>query len=479
MPPLRSVADVEVAVCQQGSVCEQPAISPALTAAQQRLEKLRCAYRPNQIERPTPIGAEAKIERSGKVEVGRFESPQSVPTHGRIKPTTLPGHLGWNSAPAAQAYRLAFKNQQKKQEEAARLHKSADFSPLPPPQRHAPTQNCGTAADSTNGSATNTAVSEQSIKLLPDIALAILRNKLASPGRIWFLLRHIDKNGKGWISAETARSTLTQKSSPLAVCGERQLRNLLTAGDDTFWERDGERIWLKSMAKVAAILGLTRLNGRPVKLPLGVLLESIGTVRAHLYATFHSSRSHRGKATDEQQGKPISRRTLKTLCSATRRTQRLYEKRVGVSHQANYAIGQPHSTEEEHEQAWQHGHAVFRFHDRKGLVGRSGERYIAWQLPNSYTGPHAIQSKGYQRRLNRQLADLLNEGITGNGEKPTIKKLESAFRTAVFYRNGSKAAQVYNRTPDQALYWQSRLGHSQRFRIWHTLPALNRRKMAV
>jgi hypothetical protein len=234
------------------------------------------------------------------------------------------------------------------------------------------------------------------------------------------------------------------------------------------------------VAKVAAVLGLSRLNGRAVRLPVSILFESIGNVRAHLYAAFHSGRSGQDARTDNQ-SKPISRTTLKALSSATRRTQRLYEKRVGIRRQCNYAIGQLHTAEGEQNLAWQKGQAAFRFNDKKGFVGKSGQQYLAWQLPNSYEGPHDTLSKGYQRRINRQLADLLNEGITGNGEKEagnsaekTIDNAETAFRTPIFYRNGSAAAKVYNRTPDQDLYWRSRLQH-RRFGLWHSLPALDRK----
>ena len=459
-PPLRSVAGTELAVYQQPSVIRQIAVSPALAAAQQKLESLRDAYRPDQIERPALNGA------SNEIKVGRTKTLDLPKVHNS-RPNSLPKHLGWHSGPATRAYHLAVRNQVKGHVENRPSPIPLNSAPSPPPRLPASPDYLP-------------AVSEQSLNLPPDIALAILRNKLAAPGRVWLLLRHLDEQGKGWISAAAARKELTQKQSALAVCSGRQLRNLLTAGDGIFWERDEARIWLKSMARVAAELGLSCLNGRPVKLPLSTLLESIGTVRAHLYATFHSGRSCQTSETGEHEGAPISRKTLENLCAATRRTQQLYEKRVGVQRQYNYAVGPPYSTAEEQNLAWQHGRAVFRFKDRKGVIGKSGQDYLARQLPNSYDGPHEVQSKGYQWRVNRQLADLLNEGITGNGRLANEKdEAETASRTRVFYRNGSKAAEVYNRDPDQDLYWQSRSGRTgsnNRFRIWHTLPALDKEK---
>jgi hypothetical protein len=451
------LAREKLAAARQVIVGCQLTVSPALAAAQQKLERLRLAHRPDQNLRPTPT----------IVQVGRFQSPRySNPNALQTRPKCLPAHLGWNSAPVTKAYRLAMKNQ---------ARQAGNDTPAIPPAPPALLAPLATAAPT---------ISELSLKLSPDIALAILRKKLASPGRIWLLLRHIDDEGRGWVSAEMARKRLTGKKSDAAVCSGRHLRNLLAAGDGIFWRRDGERIWLKSMAKVAAVLGLSRLNGRAVRLPVSILFESIGSVRAHLYAALHSSRSGQsggGDARNDNQSQPISRTTLKALSSATRRTQRLYEKRVGIKRQCNYAIGPVHTAEGEQNLAWQKGQAAFRFNDKKGFVGKSGQQYLAWQLPNSYEGPHSTLSKSYQRRINRQLADLLNEGITGNGEKKagnsaekTIDNAEMAFRTPIFYRNGSTAAKVYNRTPDQALYWRSRLQH-RRFSLWHSLPAISRK----
>ncbi|MCZ7668743.1 MAG: hypothetical protein M5U34_16865 [Chloroflexi bacterium] len=61
-------------------------------------------------------------------------------------------------------------------------------------------------------------------------------------------------------------------------------------GEGLFWQRDKERIWLRSAGKVAANLDVRQLNGRPVAVPVKHLLGSIGEARAYLYATFHAGR---------------------------------------------------------------------------------------------------------------------------------------------------------------------------------------------
>ncbi len=441
------------------------AVSSELAVAQRKLEQFRQAFRRDYIKRqPTPV------------KHGRSHSPKSLQNHetrpfgnrDSCLPKTLPSHLGWHSAPATRAYRAALRNQALGKEISV-------CPPIKLPQKGGDKSTFPRNSPSDSQTVNNTTIS-----VPPDLALAILREKLAAPGRIWLLLRQLDSQGKGWVTAETAREKLTNKQTPLFVCGKRQLRNLLAAGESIFWERDNKCIWLKSLAKVAVELGVTRFNGRSVQLPLPVLLQSIGTVRAHFYATLHSSRSKPSATSGAVQNKPISRKTLKTLSSATRRTQRLYEKRAGIRQQNHFALGSHFTAEGEQDLAWQLGRAYFRFKDHKGLVGPAGQRYLAWQLPNSYDGPHDIDSKSHQRRINRQLTDLLTIGITGNGEGVSEKTdtmtmdATDGYRKTMFYQDGSKAAKHYNRQP-QDLYWQSRVGRTGygngRFRLWHSLPA--------
>jgi hypothetical protein len=129
------------------------------------------------------------------------------------------------------------------------------------------------------------------VKLYPDIGLAMLRRELTAPGRLWLLLRLLDRAGEGRLRIVVIEEAITNPDSPHRLCGQRQLRNLLKAGEGLFWTRDREWLWLRSAAKVAYGLGTTRLTGRPVALPLSVLLGGIGDFRAQLYAAFHSGRS--------------------------------------------------------------------------------------------------------------------------------------------------------------------------------------------
>jgi hypothetical protein len=308
--------------------------------------------------------------------------------------------------------------------------------------------------------------------LYPDVAAALLRKDLCAPGRVWLLLRHLDMDGRGWVSASTAREQLTKKNAPLRICGWRQLRNLLARGDGLFWARDDGpasegRIWLRSLCKVAAALGIARLRIRPVALPLPILLESIGTVRAHFYASYHSGRTR---------NKPIARQTLSDLTGVSRRMQHAYEERAGVKSQENWAVGPEYTKKAAQECAWEHGRAVFRLKDRRGKSGQPGQTYLAWQLPNSYVGPHKPLATTRKKRANRKLVDLFNKGITGNGKKEVGSKGASQDARPIeprFYERGAAAARAYNRSAQNDLCWQSPTTYGQ-YRVWHVLPAQSR-----
>jgi hypothetical protein len=203
-------------------------------------------------------------------------------------------------------------------------------------------------------------------------------------------------------------------------------------------------------------LGVRRLVGRPVGLPVSALLGSIGDARAHLYATFHSGRAKEAtnyelRATSSEDysslvtrhsslGAPVSRDTLAALSGACARSQVAYERRAGVCSRSNIALGERVAAgmpagPAEQERAWQRGRALFRLRDHRGLHGRPGATYLAWRLPNAF-GPargHQQRPKGRQKRINRQLADLFTKGMTGNGER--IEKR--------FFASGAAAVRNY------------------------------------
>jgi len=404
----------------------QTAVSPALALAQEKLLRLRQAL-------------DAKNSQGKSLawgDRGRFPSPPLSSLFEQI--IHLPPHLGWESAQATAVLR-----QEEKRDVCDAVHDVHQ----PTIRRHA---------------SRSTPQKERTpfIKVYPSLAQGIIREGQAAAGRVWLLLRYLDENGRGWVTEFEAQMHLTTKTSPTRIFGKRQWRNIIKKGDGIFWQRENGRLWLNSVGKTAAALGVWQLNGQPVKLPVSGLTGKIGTVRAHLYAAFHSSRTV-VRSGDQPQSKPIARASLSARFNISPRTQRSYERKARIKSHKNYAVGAKNASGRTEKAAWQHGTAVFPFVDHLGKHGRPGASYLAWQLPNHYFGPHPAACRGQQKRINRELADLFMKGMTGNDNESVDKN------TRRFCDNGRLAAKVYNQNQAaQDVYWRSP-GKN----IWHVLEA--------
>jgi hypothetical protein len=315
----------------------------------------------------------------------------------------------------------------------------------------------------------------------------MLRQGQESAGRVWLMGRYLDGAGRGVLRIEIIKEQITNKNSNLYLCGKRQLRNLLRQGEGVFWTRDKESIWLRSATRVAAALGVDRLTGRPVALPLSALVEGIGLFRAHLYAAFHSGRAKDGtlKATAAARGAggasamPIARATLARISGVGRSSQRAYEARLGLKREANFAVGEVETEVRQEERAWRQGGALFELKDYRGQQGQEGRTYLAWQLPNSYAGQHPQRPKGRQKRINRQLQDLVMKGMPGNeegkaggrgpeGRGPGGWGLAEAKR---YFANGRLAGRSFSRrraSEQGDCYWRGRRGGNGRYALWHS-----------
>ncbi len=306
----------------------------------------------------------------------------------------------------------------------------------------------------------------------------MLRQEQEAAGRVWLISRFLDREGCGVLRIDNIIQSFTVKSSAHYLCGKRQLRNLLRAGEGIYWTRDKERLWLRSAACVAAALGVERLTGQPVALPLSALLSGIGAFRAHLYAAFHSGRA---KSEARRSAMPIARDTLAGLSGVGRTSQRTYEARVGIQPLANFAIGEAATEGRQEERAWRQGQAVFTLQDYDGQQGRQGKTYLAWQLPNSYTGQHTLRPKGRQKRINRQLQDLVMKGMPGNegdlagrpaAGQPATARRRPVVATKRYYPNGRAAGQRRPQSGTEAAgpcYWREQGVGNGRFALWHAL----------
>ncbi len=447
----------------------ETAVSPALASAQERLLELRQSLLLSKAQTTGDLDqTPPKNKQFFNAETQRRR--ENISLQKQVE--QLPLHLGWESAGITAVLRQPVTPSSTTVSIPTQTisHKSAKTQRKPREERGAV------------------------VKVYPNVAQGILREGHAAAGRVWLLLRYLDENGRGWFTEAEAQSFFTSKNisteqnnqntdhgirntlslapNPHYLFGKRQWCNILKKGTGIFWQRENGRLWLNSVSKTAAALGVWQLTGRPVQLPITTLTGKIGTVRAHLYATFHSSRTVAQSGDLSQQPKPIARETITAQFNISPRTQRSYERKARVKSHKNYAIGKKETSESTKEAAWQHGSAAFSLTDHLGKNGRSGTTYLAWQLPNHYFGPHQQACRGQQKRINRELADLFMKGMTGNDNESVDRKssltaearLEKGFPRR-FCANGAAAAKVYNRSQaNQDVYWRS-----TREGVWHVL----------
>jgi len=162
---------------------------------------------------------------------------------------------------------------------------------------------------------------------------------------------------------------------------------------------------------------------------------------------------------------PIARETMAELSGVGRSSQRAYEERVGVEVQANFAVGDISTKENQENRAWVQGQALFELKDYRGQQGKKGKTYLAWQLPNTYIGQHRRRPRGRQKRINRKLKDLVMKGMPGNvGGTSELRQPEK-----IYYPNGKLAAKAYGRDTERELYWKRHRTGNGRFDLWQQL----------
>jgi hypothetical protein len=404
-------------------------------AANQRLLHLREQYQKNKAGNQTEhVNAPVDDHPPWK------ESVPSEKTGNVVSLVTrLPSHLGWESEPASQVIRAALGQNKSEPDPVADEQLRADHPSFRSMAdgSYPGGQPLGVSEKTQTGSQLWPPLDGDTIKHYPSIGIAALKAEQAAIYRVWLMCRYLDVAGRGWLPVQDVRVQLSGKESKLRLFCWRRLRQILGQGHEQFWTWDKiqGRIWLFGAARVAAHLDVERLSGKPVALPVKTITAGIGDFKAHLYGAWHSGR---------KTNNPISRNAQETITGIPERTQRHYCKIAKVERKSNIAIGKKHTPQNVEETAWQHSRAVFDFVDSQGKQGRKGGHYLAWHLPNSYSGPHQQAPKGRMRKINRKLAGLVTKGAQGNdGEK--VEKL--------YFANGKEAVQAVKRNTGKDKYW--------------------------
>jgi len=379
--------------------------SPALLAANERLMAKRAAAGISAPAQPAPTKG-------------------SGPAVGL--PVALPPHLGWGSPAETQLLRqdqLTVNNQQS-------------------------TVNNQQSTVNSQQSAIRNPQSEQTIHIYPTLAQAMLRQGEAAAGRLWWLLREQVKDCGGHLSQAEAISLATHHWQLFKT--PRRVRQLLAAGDGLFWTVNGRGIWLHGVARVAAALGVTRLQGKRVQMPASQLSGSLKQAKAALRATFFAAKP-----------KTISRHTESSLTGLCRRTLQNYDALpTGVKQQENIAIGSRCSQEAAQETAWKRGCASFTFVDSQGKLGPAGASYLAWQMANSYHSAYPTVAKGRQRRINQQLSDLVKHRGQGTAAERFVP---------LYHQNGVCAVKAFERQPAHDAYYPKPASIIRRTGLWFVL----------
>ncbi len=343
-------------------------------------------------------------ERAARNKAGKKTSTSSrIDEHSRetvsAETPVLPTHLGWGSAALSGAVR--------------RANAPEPVNPTPPP-----------VSESIQPPDITHSVKDETVTVHPSLLAAILKQEQTAVGRVWLLARHVDIQGRGWLSIDELRQQLTGKTSPRRISGWRRLRQILQQGDGVFWQRDDRnRLWLRSTVKVAQALDLERFADSPVVLPLTTLLSPIKDIRAAFYATFHAGRD----------GQPISRQTLTEITGVSERAQRNYDTHLNVKRVKNFALLYADASAEDF--YWKNRRAAFQFTDKHGKQGPPGQTYWAQRLPNSYHAPYQQLETNGTKSLNRRLKhDLAKHGTQGNGFERYPK---------LFYTDGKQAGRVH------------------------------------
>ena len=176
----------------------------------------------------------------------------------------------------------------------------------------------------------------------PSLAAAFMASKhLAPVGRLWLLLRSWDSAGQGCYTLDQVYRAFSVEGSAWHVADRRQVQRLIKAGAGTFWTlRDyhGGRyhgLQMTGPAGVAAALGLDRLAGRPVTVPVADLLGGMHSTNAALFAVVVTLRRPRRRGAGLR---PVTRRTLAGMTGRAASTQRTYSKTARIEAQTNYVI---------------------------------------------------------------------------------------------------------------------------------------------
>lgn len=274
-----------------------------------------------------------------------------------------------------------------------------------------------------------TAAGAATVRIYPDLTALAHKARRDPECRLYLVAKSLDAAGSGWIGLPALRSILA------GVYTDRRLRQVLAAGEGVFWTRNEklDRLSLPGPGKVIAELGGGRMASRPVLVNQADLLGGIKKYRA--VAVFGAFLSGRRRADN-----PISQPAIRDAIGIAESTQRTYYTAAGVAARRGIKLGGVATAARLEEAHWKHGRSVFKFVDWIGKHGKPRQSYIAHSIGNVYTLPDRERpSWGRYRKINAVLDSSKNPG-----------RVKSA---RVYFATGGAAWRAYNRCNLERAYY--------------------------
>ena len=273
------------------------------------------------------------------------------------------------------------------------------------------------------------------VRAYPSLLAAARRGGRVPHMRLYLLCKALDVAGSGCIDLDQVRRYFVGKDAPYRAFNARRLRQIVAEGRGVFWERYTEgRLWLKSPGRLAVALDVGRLEGLPVAIPVWAIWGSHHEAAAAFYAAWHA-----GRGDDPN---PIGRAALARLTGAAASTQRTYDRTAEVTRQKNIAIVGDATKENLQEVAWRFGHC-FKFKDHVGKMGRRGWVYAAAIIPSTYHTKLDPLARGRQRKANKFI-HLVTKAARGKDDQ---------IRT-LYHVEAGAACDAFNHDPDHDHYYR-------------------------
>lgn len=220
--------------------------------------------------------------------------------------------------------------------------------------------------------------------------------RLESCARYWTWMRGFDTDGSGKIA----------KADLIAGLGVNRstVNKNLKKGLNIFWTEgpieDGTHcIFLIKPSDVADIFNIEFFSNKGVKVPLDAIKHYV-SYRAHAYGSFHTGRKRIA---------PITRDTTKEETGHCARTQRKYEKEIGMVKQTNWRFHDLYSDHMYKVLREGDGIAAQYFVDGRNMFGHgTGAELLVSQMANTYLSArtHTPLNNKHTKRLNKDLRTI-------------------------------------------------------------------------